>query len=255
MGKKAIILVMSCNKDRFIKEENAIRETYAKDILENKYSNIKLIFYRGGSEESYYDETINTYFSKERDDLDGTYHKTIDVFKWVSETFDDFDYIIRTNTTTYINIDAIRQFLELKDDYNGFIIGPDLLIIGVNNWVPTIRGHFQIYSKSVIVDLIANPIEIECGIDDIVIGFMLHKIYDSKYLERILAIDGEHLENNFKANNKLYCVKVRGTENDDYNVLNMYGVHFLFKNIKNKTPISKPHGFKNIETTYGKIPI
>ena len=39
MSKKAIILSMSCNQERFINEENAIRQTWGEEILEGKYDN------------------------------------------------------------------------------------------------------------------------------------------------------------------------------------------------------------------------
>lgn len=46
--KKGIILVMSCNIERYIKEEEIIRNTYAKDIIDGKYDNLSICFYRGG---------------------------------------------------------------------------------------------------------------------------------------------------------------------------------------------------------------
>ena len=36
MSKKVIILSMSCNQERYINEENAIRQTWGKEILEGK---------------------------------------------------------------------------------------------------------------------------------------------------------------------------------------------------------------------------
>ena len=42
--KKAVILVMSCEQERYKNEEEIIRKTWAKDILDNKYENLKLLF-------------------------------------------------------------------------------------------------------------------------------------------------------------------------------------------------------------------
>ena len=53
MPKKGIILVMSCQEERFIVEEEVIRETWAKPLMNNELENISIIFYRGGEYESY----------------------------------------------------------------------------------------------------------------------------------------------------------------------------------------------------------
>ena len=49
--KKAVVLVMSCEQERYKNEEEIIRKTWAKDILYDKYENLKLLFYRGGSDD------------------------------------------------------------------------------------------------------------------------------------------------------------------------------------------------------------
>ena len=54
--KKAIILVMSCEQGRYIAEEEVIRETWAKPIINGKIENVSIMFYRGGSETEEYDK-------------------------------------------------------------------------------------------------------------------------------------------------------------------------------------------------------
>ena len=143
MSKKAIILCMSCNQERFINEEHIIRKTWGKDILEGKYDNIELLFYRGNSDSTYLEKDVLHLTSD--DTLTGSYQKTIDCFKWLIEN-KEFDYIIRTNTSTYINVDAIQQFLEFNIDEN-ITCGLYLLINHTNNFIPFCPGFYLIFSK------------------------------------------------------------------------------------------------------------
>lgn len=109
MSKKAIILSMSCNQERYINEEHIIRKTWGKDIIEGKYDNIELLFYRGGSDSTYLENNI--IHIDEKDDLNGTYHKSLKAFRYIDDNF-EYDYIIRCNTSNYINIEAINNFLD-----------------------------------------------------------------------------------------------------------------------------------------------
>ena len=78
MSKKAIILSMSCNQERYINEENAIRQTWGKEVLEGKYDNIELLFYRGGSDSTYLEKDVLHLTSD--DTLFGTYQKNNGLF-------------------------------------------------------------------------------------------------------------------------------------------------------------------------------
>ena len=250
--RNAIILVMSCNKDRFLNEEKIIKKTWGKDILEGKYENLKLIFYRGGAKESYYDEENNIYHSKENDNLDGTYQKTLDVFKYVEENF-KYDYIIRTNTATYINIDAIIQFLNLETYYDNKIIGPDLIINHINFSTPFLRGHFMIIPPKFIKILINNEVYIN-GIDDIIMGYFLGKVFKEKYTKILLSVDGINLNNSYIDKlSQAYCIKIKDEDNEEKNILYMLGLHTLYKGKLFETKINPPGNFKTIETEFGII--
>ena len=49
---------MSCNQERYINEENIIRKTWGYDILQGKYENLSLFFYRGGYENEIIDNNV-----------------------------------------------------------------------------------------------------------------------------------------------------------------------------------------------------
>jgi hypothetical protein len=255
--KKAIILVMSCNQQTFLNEEEGVKQTYAKEILEGKHENLDILFYRGGADKSFYDAREKLYLSTENDDLNGTYHKTLDAFRFVYENFPEYDYIIRTNTSTYINIEAILQFLNLEEDYSGKAIGTDLIISPINMSVPFLRGHFLLFHKEIIKDLIDNTIQIECGIDDFVIGYMMGKMYSNKYLTKLLSVNSIHtMSLPYKDMlNVSYCVKIKNDADRDNIINDMHLIHNIYKSEGFTTTIKPPGGFNYIETIYGMIPI
>lgn len=252
MGKKAIILSMSCNQERYINEENIIRRTWGKDVLEGKYDNIELLFYRGGSDSTYLENNI--IHIDEKDDLNGTYHKSLKAFRYIDDNF-EYDYIIRCNTSNYINIEAINKFLDFDSIDDEIMFGASLLINGVNNWIPFLRGNFLIIPKKIINILINNNIGLSCGIDDFCFGYVLQRHYRDEYLKHILEIDtiDNINESYYEQLCNSYCVRLRDVENIENIPLLMIGLHFLYKNIK--TQINPPHGFTKIYTPYGQIPI
>ena len=254
MSKKAIILVMSCNQERFINEEHIIRKTWGKDIIDGKYNNIELIFYRGNSDSIYLEDDVLHLISD--DTLWGSYIKTIDCFKYLVEN-KDFDYIIRANTSTYINVEAILQFLNLENINEEKIFGSRLIFNNGSEYlVPYLGGHFLIIPKSIINILMANRYKYNIeGIDDCCIGLSLAFHYNNDYTKHIGEIDTIRniKEPYLDRLSTAYCVRVKDDNNLENNIINMIGFHYLYKNVKTK--INPPHNFTEIETLWGKIQI
>ena len=254
MSKKAIILSMSCNQERYINEENAIRQTWGKEVLEGKYDNIELLFYRGGSDSTYLEKDVLHLTSD--DTLFGTYQKTMDCFKWLVEN-KEFDYIIRTNTSTYINVDAIQQFLSLKNVQKDTIFCPHLTINSWSKYTPYGGGHYLIIPKNIITDIFLMYKHLNLnGIDDAIMGLLMGAYYGYKYFEEhILQIDSVSDIKQYCPNelNKAWCIRIKDESNSENNITNMINFHTLYKNIK--TQIKPPHGFTKIYTLYGQIPI
>ena len=73
---KILILSMSCNQEAFLNEENTIKETWAKDIIDGKYPNITWYAYRNTLHDKPYDMN-NIIYVPENDDRNHTYQKTI----------------------------------------------------------------------------------------------------------------------------------------------------------------------------------
>lgn len=151
--KNIIILSMSCNRANYINEEKGVRDSWAKDIIDGKYKNIKWYSYRGGKSDSY-DEAEHCRHINIPDTYSYTFHKTIKMFEWVVANNKDVDYIVRTNTSNYINVPLLNKFIKNlpyddKDMYCGEICSCPWF--GHKFYG---RGNFIIFSRQTIDALI-----------------------------------------------------------------------------------------------------
>ena len=115
--KKILILVMSCKNDFFIEQEKYINSTWGKDIIDGKYPNIKLLKYHGGEENNQINN--DTLALHCEDDINNTFKKTYFTFSVIQqlEGYNDYDYIFRVNTSTYVNVPLLNAFVQsLEDD-------------------------------------------------------------------------------------------------------------------------------------------
>jgi hypothetical protein len=112
--KKILIMIMSCNDSFFLKEEEIIHKTWLNKIPEN----IDYCFYRG-------DETLEKHkYNKEEhllnlrceDNIENTFKKTYYAFNIIGKIFKDYDYVFRTNTSTYVNLDLLNNFIQRLDN-------------------------------------------------------------------------------------------------------------------------------------------
>ena len=155
MRKKCLILSMSSNlEERFLIEETCIMNTWGKDVAKN--NDFDIFFFRGGYEKSEIDYEHKLIKVACKDDIFSTSEK----MKLAHDLIKDFeyDYLLLTNTSTYLNIDLLDMFINSNyikkdaiycricfwhyDNYNiGVlpVIGGDFILIGkenANNIIP-----------------------------------------------------------------------------------------------------------------------
>jgi hypothetical protein len=193
--KKILITVMSCSDNFFEQQVNQIKETWAIDVINNKYENIDFIYYRGDeniNSNVIYNESKKELILRCEDDLDNTFKKTVYAFDWISEN-KEYDYIFRTNTSTYVNIELLNAFIQSLDDDNITYTSELYSLIEANTPKPMYiygRGNGLIISKKMI-NVIRND-----GInllyfnitDDIAIGNILNSYWikqNKNYLDYI----------------------------------------------------------------------
>lgn len=181
---KILILLMSCNKPLYEEEEKACRETFLNDIDEMRFS---YWFYKGTNEmhpEREFDNETHTLYLPVPDDLDGTGRKTLEAIRATLNL--DYDYLIKTNVSTYLNIDKISEEIETwegKEDTN--VYGGRFLINDFSKNIPFPRGYFTVISKHMVEEMlkIADGVIGKQGApktDDTLMGMVLCYILKKK---------------------------------------------------------------------------
>jgi hypothetical protein len=184
--KRILILVMSCSDSFFENQVNKIKETWAFKILNKTYDNISFMYYRGNlDEETHYDNINNELVLKVDDDLYYTFKKTIYALKWINEHNIQYDYIFRTNTSTYINVELLNAFVQTLDDDNIVYSSELYSLIESNTPLPMNiygRGNGLLISKKMINVLIENSLNLRYLelTDDVGIGNVLNSYWINK---------------------------------------------------------------------------
>ena len=116
--KKILILAMSCNQDFFKREEDLCRQTWIKNI--SCFDNIDYYVYTQSNDNNYYiDKNYHKLWVPCVDTRFGTTEKTFKAISLLKKCniLDEYDYIFRTNLSTYINIPLLNEFIQnITDD-------------------------------------------------------------------------------------------------------------------------------------------
>lgn len=255
--KKILILAQSCNQELFYKQEQLLRTLYVKDILDNKYPNIDFWFYTASYDTKYHvSKQEHKLYIPADDSLEGTFEKTNKCFKLINSLKWDYDFILRTNCSTYINVELLNNFINTTNiDPNKIYCGSIYLTdnaTGPYNWLFYGVGNALLLSKkwiNVIIkqdlkhikNYVNNKLEPYYKIDDNTIGLIINNyafenkmnIYDIWQSFKFPNI------NNIPDNPETYIIipfreyNLENTRNNEYN-----NALFIHNKIKN-TDISK----------------
>ena len=162
MSKKILILILSSHKYPSPRNEKAQSLTWIKDA--EKYG-INVIHFIGGYEKSSYD---NPYLRLESgDSIEEVGYKTLEAFEWSLEN-QIFDYIFRVNSSSYVDIDNLINFIngiESDNLYAGNIIELKMLDLKF------VSGSGIIFDKNTIQKIVLNKSLWDHSlIDDVAIG-------------------------------------------------------------------------------------
>lgn len=264
MENKALILLMSCNQALYEEEEMACRETFLKDA---EYVGMKYYFYKGLNEmhkTQMIDNEEHTIYLDKDDSLSGTYQKTIAAFEEALK-IDAWDYLIKTNVSTWLNIPKIKDAIESwpgKDDLN--IYGARYIANKMSMNVPFPRGCFVIFSRSLIEGIVQVAKKLINSksmpkTDDTFIClaslYFLQKENGLLYMERIKEVPAVNSwVNNIEdapEYNEALSIRCKNEKHKERTAENMRKVHGL-----KQTENVKPRYFRPvnlIETKYGML--
>lgn len=145
-------MLMSCNQPLYEKEEDACRETFLRNA---EGADIPYYFYRGDGKAYILDNQRHILYLPTPDNLAGTSRKTVEALKAALTLNQDWDYLVKTNVSTWIDIDKLVEMsdsLEGREDLN--IYGSRFLVNEASKNVPFPRGNFVILSRSLVEGIV-----------------------------------------------------------------------------------------------------
>ena len=186
-----LILMMSSNTAPIFKNEvDAAYETWASSLPQN----IDVMYYDGGHKDIKNTELDGNYIKCiSNDTLQYTFPKTIEAIQYVL-SMNKYDYILRTNTSTYINVKLLEEL-----DKSGFF--DDKHIYGTDLYSLTeaacpfpldiyCRGNCIMMPVSLWKKTISNSIQLlyQGIVDDVCIGNAFNSMSGNGYLEYIKGL-------------------------------------------------------------------
>ena len=152
---------MGCNlNNKYIVQADLLYDMLLNNIHKHNLTNVKIFKYVGESYDRYVDNK-NVIHLSSGDNYSNTYNKTIECFEFIKHNYNDFDYIIRINTSTYINIVLLNEILkQLNND--DIVFSHELFNVQNNKQSNkpyhdniSLCGKFMMFSKKMI-DVILN---------------------------------------------------------------------------------------------------
>lgn len=115
---RILVLCMTCNKPEFEKNENIIKNTWAKEIIDGKIKNMEFFFYTATDGKERIDYENNKIYVKSGDEIYDTFNKTRKCIKLIEKNNIQYDYIVRVNTSTFINTILLNNFISIMKQLN-----------------------------------------------------------------------------------------------------------------------------------------
>ena len=195
MNRRILFLVMSCNNSDFIEEENIVKETWAKPIINEEHPNVSFLSYRGVNGISeHIDEENHVLFLNSKDGRGDTYIKTIKAFDYLLKN-NNFEYIVRTNTSTYVNVQLIVKLINSLSENEISIFGTRIIVNLCSKGCYYFRGNCIILKRCHIETIVKTPTDIRT-VDDAAMGYCLTKAYGSEYPKLLKQFPTEYLYGN-----------------------------------------------------------
>lgn len=169
--KKILFLVQSCNEERYLNEEQIIRETWSKRLRKN----CDLVFYRGDGDNTFEGDVLKIDCN---DTLNGTFLKTLKALAVFRNK--NYDFIVRVNTSNWINVDLLLDTLETFDTNKRELYGCDVVSNVGSQGIPFLRGNILVINRQLMKDIF-EMIKLKCvvGVDDVCFALNLLKYYQT----------------------------------------------------------------------------
>lgn len=165
MNKQTLILILSCNHPIY---QKLAKEGIDKTWNSIHYDHMPTYYYSGESDACYHDNR-NIYLTSQ-DFYGHITEKTIQAFEYALNNF-TFDYIFRTNSSSYINKDRLNTWLQdkpISDFYAG--------IIGEYRGIKYASGCGYTISRNLVEKIVSHKDRINLNFhDDVILGKFLNQ--------------------------------------------------------------------------------
>lgn len=115
LKKKVLILSMNCNNQYFRGLLGTVKNTWAKPVIQGKYENAIWFGYTSCDRRHptpMIDWDDHMIYVDCEDDRYSTYEKTQKAYQLIKEADIDFDFILRTNTSNYVNLNVMFDLIN-----------------------------------------------------------------------------------------------------------------------------------------------
>ena len=269
---KILILMMTCAG--FYEEQGNIMKASLQSIINklNLQDNISLYSYIGDNKEKYINEDTKTIYLTSPDTFDYTYIKTIEAFEFFNDNNFEYDFLVRINTSEFINIKLLYELCKIiKDDNKLYKKSYCCQLVSFKTPIsmsyapfagnPILQGKFMMFSKEIIKQIIENkyilydkkypnagywvtPNKISC-VDDVSISSVLNILNkDKKYNDYLSCVMNLQIcINNITYDDvKKYitiCIKKENDLNKEriYYLRNLFIDNYLY-DVKNEVQIN-----------------
>jgi len=196
---KIIILVLSSNKYPSPRNEVTQYETWGKKV---DGIDIKLFFYKGGES---FSQNKNYITFPVGDKLQDIGYKTIEAFEWVEKNL-DYDYLLRANSSCYVNLEELKNFFITKDNREPIYGGH---MNNYNDNFDYVQGAGILLNRNAIQKILKNKSDWDHSvIDDVALGKIAHQENFKKYSIDLLHVDGNILNGNLNKKFIIYRCKM-----------------------------------------------
>ncbi len=236
---KILILVLASNTYPSRRNEKVIKKTWAiKDT-----ANTNIIFYKSGKHISFKNNDLTVVAGKKTTDIG---LKTIKAFEWASKNI-EFDYIFRTNTSSYVNISELQKKIKTLNNKN-YIYSGIKMSLPKNEFrkkIDFISGAGILFNKNTINLILKNKDEFDKNeMDDVALGKLLQN-------HEVVPTSGSRFD--IKGNitkqelsDKYYHYRCRIDNHYGYpRFLEKFVINFLHKRLNNKN-INRNKFFLNL---------
>ena len=161
---------MKSHQERFLIQAEKVKSSFQKQI--DKYNltdSISIIDYIGSYTNNYNKITYikdNTIYCRGGDGENSTYFKTLDALEYINDNI-EYDYIFRTNTSTFINVKLLYEFIKYIDKskfYDKDIFFSSVLIALEETYAPrsadvVAQGKGLLFNQRLVNKLLNNKWE------------------------------------------------------------------------------------------------